>query len=89
MKKELPSRGTLSQVSTQASMMSTRVKLVEQIAEALDQMPARVRRVFILSHYQGLSVQRIAATLGIQESEAKSLLSCGNTFLSRTVSVPS
>jgi DNA-directed RNA polymerase specialized sigma24 family protein len=68
--------------------MSERKVLSSRIVEAVNQMPTKVRRVFILSHYQGISLHRIAKAMGIQESEAESLLRCGNTFLARTVPVP-
>ncbi len=68
--------------------MSDRHKLSKRIVEAVIQMPSKVRRVFILSHYRGLSPRRISEILGIQENEIKSLLKRGNTLLSRTVPVP-
>jgi len=68
--------------------MSDRNKLSRRIVEAVNQMPAQVRQVFILSHYRGLSLARIAATLSIPESEAKHFLKSGNTIFSRTVPVP-
>lgn len=67
--------------------MSDRHKLSRRIVEAVNQMPAPVGRVFILSHYRGLSLERIAAILGIPESEAECLLKCGNALLSRAVPV--
>ena len=68
--------------------MLERKKLSKRIVEAVNHMPIQVRRVFILSHYRGLSLQEIAAGLGIEESEANSLLRCGNTLFSRTLAVP-
>jgi DNA-directed RNA polymerase specialized sigma24 family protein len=69
--------------------MSERNKLSKRIVDAVNQMPTKVRRVFILSHYQGLSLQGIAGTMGIQEREAESLLRCGNTLFYRTLSLVS
>lgn len=61
--------------------MLERKILSNLIVEAVNQMPAAVRRVFILSHYHGLSVKEIAEDLGIMEGEAESLLIAGNTVL--------
>ena len=66
--------------------MSARNKLSKRIVEAVNQMPTKVRRVFILSHYRGVSLRAIAETFGIQEREAESLLRRGNTLFYRTLS---
>jgi DNA-directed RNA polymerase specialized sigma24 family protein len=68
--------------------MSERTKLSKRIVEAVNQMPAKVRRVFVFSHYRGFSLQEIAGCLGMKEEEVESLLWCGNALISRTVLVP-
>lgn len=68
--------------------MSDRTKLSERILEAVNQMPVKVRRVFVFSHYRGCSLQEIAGCLGMKKEEVESLLRCGNALISRTVLAP-
>jgi DNA-directed RNA polymerase specialized sigma24 family protein len=74
-------------ISWEVNEMSDRNLLSKRIVEAVYQMPTQVRRVFVLSHYRGLSLQEIAGSLGIKEKEAESLLRWGNTFFHRTLTV--
>lgn len=61
--------------------------LSKRIVEAVNRMPAQVRRVFILSHYRGFSRKEIAGCLGIMESDVQSLLRSGNTLLYQALPV--
>jgi len=58
-----------------------REKLFDRIIEALNEMPNLPRQAFILSHYQGLSSNEIAAKVGVKERDIGFLLRSANSLL--------
>jgi RNA polymerase sigma factor (sigma-70 family) len=64
---------------------SKRDILYSQIMDALDKMPERLREVFVLKHYEGMSEQVIASRTGIQPMELAAMLWKANSILRRSL----
>ncbi|UCF37964.1 MAG: hypothetical protein JSU96_03630 [Acidobacteriota bacterium] len=69
------------------SVLKRRRILVDRIIETLNQMPAEVRRVFILSHYREFAMSEIAAVLETTEKDAEALLRRGNSLIARNIKI--
>jgi DNA-directed RNA polymerase specialized sigma24 family protein len=54
--------------------------LYEGIVSALREMPEPLVKVFILSHYHGLSESRIAQETGVTEQDVQDMLREANRF---------
>ena len=52
----------------------TRHQLFEAILQTLNGMPEHLRKIFVLSHYQGCGEKEIAESLGLAEKEIPRLL---------------
>ncbi len=59
--------------------------LFERILRALQQMPPDLRKVFVLSHYEGCSPQEIAARLSLDEGETMRRMKEANALFLRTM----
>ena len=59
--------------------------LYSQIIDALDTMPERLREVFVLKHYEGMSEQEIASRTGIQPMELAAMLCEANSTFRRSL----
>ena len=59
--------------------------LYSQIIDALDTMPERLREVFVLKHYEGMSEQEIASRTGIQPRELAAMLWVANSTFRRSL----
>ena len=57
----------------------SRQGLHERIVGALADMPERLRQVFVLTHYEGLSDSDLALQMGLGRLELASLLSEANS----------
>lgn len=68
---ELPERGT---APTQLRAIEE-TELGLRVEQAMQQLPDRQRMALVLFHYQGLSQEEAARTLGISEDALESLLS--------------
>ncbi len=55
------------------------------VARALAKLPRRQREATVLRYYLGLSVEEIAATLGVTEGTAKTTLFRGRQALARAL----
>ena len=56
----------------------TRHDLFESILGALNAMPERLRKVFVLSHYQGHSPEEIASKLSMRRAQVAEMLEEAN-----------
>ncbi len=59
--------------------------LFEQIVRALDQMPADLREVFVLKHYEGKSPWEIAERMHVGTVEINDRISRANDVFLRTL----
>jgi DNA-directed RNA polymerase specialized sigma24 family protein len=59
--------------------------LFEQIVRALDQMPADLREVFVLTHYEGKSPWEIAERMHVSTVEINDRISRANDVFFRTL----
>ena len=57
-----------------------RDELFHRILKVLDEMPDLLRQTFILSHYNGLSLDQIARKIGVAQQDAPPLLRRANTL---------
>ena len=71
---------------TLGSEANSREVLYAQIMDALDTMPERLREVFILTHYEGLSEGAIANKMGVRQPELESLVREANSTFRRAIS---
>jgi DNA-directed RNA polymerase specialized sigma24 family protein len=76
-------RGTMQ--DTVKSDIQNRDLLYSQILDALETMPNRLREVFVLQHYDGMSEQAIARKTGIQPVELASLVGEANSTFQRAL----
>ena len=53
--------------------------LHQQIVGALEDMPEKLRQVFVLTHYEGLSGNDLARQMGLEKLELASLLTEANS----------
>jgi len=70
---------------TVKSEIANRDVLYSQILDALDTMPERLREVFVMQHYDGMTQQAIAHKTGIQPAELASLLWEANSTFQRAL----
>jgi RNA polymerase sigma-19 factor, ECF subfamily len=54
------------------------LEALQQVDQALDELPAVVREAFLLAHLQGLTHAQIASRLGVSSSSVKQYLSRAN-----------
>ena len=55
--------------------------LFEQIVKVLDHLPAELKEVFVLTHYDGLSLEEVAASTGVDvETAARRLQAAKQVF---------
>jgi len=59
---------------TVKSESSKREVLYSQIMDALETMPERLREVFVLTHYEGMSEEAIASKIGIKQPDLESIV---------------
>ena len=57
-----------------------RDQLFHRILKVLNEMPDSLRQTFMLSHYNGLSLDQIARKIGVEQQDASRLLKRANTF---------
>ncbi len=57
-----------------------RDQLFHRILKVLNEMPDSLRQTFMLSHYDGLSLDQIARKIGVEQQDAPSLLKRANTL---------
>ena len=57
-----------------------RDELFHRILKVLNEMPDSMRQAFMLSHYNGLSLDQIARKIGVEQQDASSLLKRANTL---------
>ncbi len=57
-----------------------RDELFHRILKVLNEMPDSLRQTFMLSHYNGLSLDQIARKIGVEQQDAPSLLKRANTL---------
>ena len=57
-----------------------RDQLFHRILKVLNEMPDSLRQTFMLSHYDGLSLDQIARKIGVEQQDASLLLKRANTF---------
>jgi DNA-directed RNA polymerase specialized sigma24 family protein len=67
----------------------SREVLYSKIIDALDTMPGRLREVFVLKHYTGMSERAIARRTGIQLTELASAVWEANATFRRSLEPPS
>lgn len=65
-----------------------REDLYARIVIGLQQMPEELREVFILSHYEGRSLERIAQALGIPPEQVAGLLEEADSRFKHTIISP-
>ena len=58
-----------------------REELFDQIIQALAEMPDLLRQTFVLSHYQGLSPDEIAAKVDVKKQDVPFLLRRADSLL--------
>jgi RNA polymerase sigma-70 factor (ECF subfamily) len=58
-------------------------QLLVQVIEALEELPARTRQVFILTHYEEMRQEDVAARLGLSVSGVRFLLRQAKAHLAR------
>lgn len=59
--------------------------LYSQIIEALETMPDRLREVFVLKHYEGMSEQAIATRTGIRPQELAAIVWKANSTFQQSL----
>jgi DNA-directed RNA polymerase specialized sigma24 family protein len=64
---------------------SRRESLAEQIIRALDQMPDRLRRVFIQNHYEEKSPDSIGRSFELTDVEVEALIRKSNELFYRSL----
>ena len=57
-----------------------RDQLFHRILKVLNEMPDSLRQTFMISHYDGLSLDQIARKIGVEQQDASLLLKRANTF---------
>ena len=68
-----------------------RDQLFHRILKVLNEMPDSLRQTFMLSHYNGLSLDQIARKIGVEQQDASLLLKRANTLFfkkARTLNSP-